>query len=142
MPDPGPSSTRGPATPPRPRARGAWKRDRRESAGFLLATLLVLGTAIYTQANLLFWLFGLAVGAAVFALAHGWLAMRGLEADRDPPGRCAAGETLSLTYRLRNRGWLTGYSLRIRELGPPAGAGRTETRRSRPRTCPGRGSPR
>ena len=84
---------------------------------FFAAALGVLGTAVYTQANLLFWLFGLAVGAAVFALAHGSLALRGLGVTRLPAGRAAAGEPLSLGYELRNAGPLAAYGLRVREVG-------------------------
>ena len=85
---------------------------------FVLAASLVLGTAVYTQANLLFWLFGLAVGAAVFAAIHGALALRGLTVRRLPPGRCVAGAPVSLGYELHNAGRLACLSLRLRELGP------------------------
>ncbi|BAM05264.1 DUF58 domain-containing protein [Phycisphaera mikurensis] len=88
--------------------------------GFFGAAVLVLATALYTQANLLFWLFGLGAGAAAFALLHGSLVLRRLEATRVRPGRCVAGAPLSLGYTLRNRGRLACLSLRVRELGDAA----------------------
>ena len=91
---------------------------------FFAAAVLVLATAIYTQANLLFWLFGLAVGAAVFAAGHGSLALRGVSVTRLPPARCEAGGPLSIGYEVSNAGPLACFSLRIRELGPGGAADR------------------
>ena len=104
--------------PPAGGWRGAGLRGA-AAPGFAGATLGVLATAVYTQANLLFWLFGLAVGAAVFALLHGSLALRGLAVTRLPAGRAAAGGPLSLGYELRNAGPLAAYGLRLREVGVP-----------------------
>ena len=90
---------------------------------FFAGAILVLATAVYTQANLLFWLFGLGVGGAAFAAVHGALALRGLGVERLPPGRSVAGAPLSLGYELHNAGRFGCYSLRIRELGAPELAG-------------------
>ncbi len=124
----------------RERRAAADEGDGRFTAApaFVLASLLVLGTAVYTQANLLFWLFGLSVGAALFAAGHGALALRGLSVRRLPPGRCVAGASVSLGYELHNGGRLACLSVRVRELGqagawalvghrarPPSGASRT-----------------
>lgn len=87
---------------------------------FLLGLGLVVGMAVYTQANLLFWLFGLGVGGALFAWVHGRLASRGLHVERLPLSRAIAGDPLTLSYRLSNRGRFACVSLRVRELDEPA----------------------
>ena len=82
---------------------------------YLVVSGLILGAAIYTQANLLFWGFGLTVGGLVLSLAWSVAALRGLEVTRVVPGHAAVGEPLVLRYELRNRNWLPVFGLTVRE---------------------------
>ncbi len=82
---------------------------------YLVVSVVIVGAAIYTQANLLFWGFGLMVGGLVFTVGMAAVALRGLEVTRLVPTHGAAGEALALRYRVHNRGMLPAFGLVIRE---------------------------
>ena len=82
---------------------------------YLLVSALILGAAIYTQANLLFWGFGLMVGGVVVSIGCAAVSLRGLELARIVPTHAAAGEPLTLHYRIENYGWLPAFGVVIRE---------------------------
>lgn len=82
---------------------------------YLLVSALILVSAVYTQANLLFWGFGLMVGGLVMAVGVAAVALRGLEVTRSVPTHCAAGEPLPLSYEVRNRGWLPAFAVVLHE---------------------------
>ena len=80
---------------------------------------MILASAFYTQANLLFWGFGLTVGGLVVSFGAAAVALRGLEVERVVPEHGAAGEALALRYRLHNRGWLPAFGIILRERWVP-----------------------
>jgi uncharacterized protein (DUF58 family) len=82
---------------------------------YLLVSGLILGASIYTQANLLFWAFGLMIGGLGVSAAMSWRALRGVEVQRLLPGHGVAGEMLVLRYQLRNRSWLPLFGLLVQE---------------------------
>lgn len=90
---------------------------------YLLVTGIILASAIYTQANLLFWGFGLMVGGLVLSVVAAVLVMRSIELTRIVPSHAAAGEALALRYRLHNRGWLPAFAVVLREEWPRAARG-------------------
>lgn len=100
---------------------------------YLLVSGLILASAIYTQANLLFWGFGLMVGGLILSVGAAAVALRGLEVTRVVPTHSAAGEALPLRYEVHNRSWLPAFAVVVREgwgrgtrgwrkVGPAAGA--------------------
>ncbi|MEM7624400.1 MAG: DUF58 domain-containing protein [Planctomycetota bacterium] len=82
---------------------------------YLIVSLMILASAFYTQANLLFWGFGLTVGGLVVSLGAAAVALRGLGVSRIVPRHGAAGEALALRYHVHNRGWLPVFGVVIRE---------------------------
>lgn len=82
---------------------------------YLLVSGLILASAIYTQANLLFWGFGLMIGGLVVSAGAAAVALRGLEVSRIVPTHSAAGEALPLRYELHNRSWLPAFAVVLRE---------------------------
>ncbi|HEX7009724.1 MAG TPA: DUF58 domain-containing protein [Phycisphaeraceae bacterium] len=96
---------------------------------YLMLTALILGVAIYTQANLLFWAFGLMVGGLAVSWLGAWRALRGLEVQRLLPAHGVAGEPVVLRYQLVNRSWLPMFSLVIVETW---GKGRRGWKKSGP----------
>lgn len=82
---------------------------------YLVVSGLLLASAIYTQANLLFWGFGLMVGGLVVSIGLTAVALRGLQVERLVASHTAAGETLALRYRVSNRSWLPAFGVVIRE---------------------------
>ncbi|MCC7204325.1 MAG: DUF58 domain-containing protein [Phycisphaeraceae bacterium] len=81
----------------------------------VVALLTLLG-AVNTQANLIFWFFGLQVGALVISAAWAWMGLRKLDVERVAPPRAVCGRTMLLRYRVRNRGrWLGGFNVVIEE---------------------------
>lgn len=81
----------------------------------VVALLTLLG-AVNTQANLIFWFFGLQVGALVISAAWAWSGLRKLEVERVSPPRAVCGRSMLLRYRVRNRGrWLGGFNVVIEE---------------------------
>lgn len=85
-------------------------------AMYLIVTLLLLIVARFTQANLLFWSFGLMVGGLFVSLALAWMMMRGLSVERLLPGHAVAGEPMVLRYHVVNhKRWLPTFGLVIGE---------------------------
>lgn len=84
---------------------------------FMVIATLILGAAIYTQANLLFWAFGLMVGGFVVSIFIAMIALRKVTVSRLVPGHGVAGEPLVLRYQLTNgrRLWPT-FNILIREM--------------------------
>lgn len=70
---------------------------------FVITTLLVALGAINSQHNLLYWLFGLAVGALLFSGILSGAVLMGVEVERLAPQRGVAGEPLRIAYRVSNR---------------------------------------
>ncbi len=78
--------------------------------------ILVLG-AINGQNNLLFWLFGLAVGGLIVSGVVSGAALMGIEITRELPLAGAVGEESVIRYRVRNRNrFLPVYALTVEEL--------------------------
>lgn len=95
---------------------------------------VILASAIYTQANLLFWGFGLMVGGMIISISIAAITLRGLVVTRVVPAHCAAGEALPLGYEVHNRSWLPMFAVVLQESwgrgsggwkteGPASGAG-------------------
>lgn len=82
---------------------------------YLFVLALALGAAVYTQANLMFLAAGLLAGALVVSLLWVWLALRGIELERDPPDHGVAGEQLVIRYRLTKRSRTPAFSLVLTE---------------------------
>ncbi len=80
---------------------------------FILAASL--SAAFYTQANLMFMAVGLLLGALLVSLLWVWLALRGIELERDVPDHGVTGEELVLRYRLTKGSWLPAFSLVLTE---------------------------
>src|SRR5690606_15223189 len=78
-------------------------------------TALIVGAANYTQANLLFWAFGLMIGGFVVSMLLAWQSLRGLEVQRLLPSHGVCGEPLVVRYQIKNRGWLPAFSLIVQE---------------------------
>lgn len=86
---------------------------------YVVVTLLILGAAIYTQANLLFWAFGLMVGGLIVSLVLSVQMLRGVSIQRLPPAHGVAGEMLLIRYSVVNRSWLPVFGLVIHETWGP-----------------------
>lgn len=83
---------------------------------YTVVAVLILMVAIYTQANLLFWGFGLMIGGLLVSVTHSYAMLRGLEVQRVLPNHGVAGEPLALRYRVANRkGWTPVFGLVINE---------------------------
>lgn len=96
--------------------------------------ILVLG-AINGQNNLLFWLFGLAVGGLIASGILSGAALMGIEVTRDLPPSANVGEESVIRYRVRNRNRLLPvYAITIEELRrAPLGLGPDRAPASWPR---------
>lgn len=85
-------------------------------AAFFFVTAMVLTTAIYTQANLLFWSFGLMVGGFFVSMIASALMMRAIVVERVMPMHGVAGEPLVMRYQITNRSsWLPVFGVVIGE---------------------------
>ncbi len=112
-----------PATLRRPEGR-AWgrhvKRRYELRPGGLLyvaITLFIAIGAFNSQNNLLFWLFGMAVGAIIISGIASGAALMGLRGRRISPTMVEAGSRALITYELRHRGrFIPAFALLIREL--------------------------
>lgn len=82
---------------------------------YLMVMGLILAAAIYTQANLLFWAFGLTIGGLLMSLVMAWVTLRGIGVQRLLPAHGVAGDGLVIRYHLTNRSWLPAFSLILRE---------------------------
>jgi len=69
---------------------------------FFVVSGLILGVAIYSQAPLLFWAFGLMVGSLVVSLIFSWMMLHKMTISRVPPTHGVAGEPMVIRYQLNN----------------------------------------
>jgi len=92
---------------------------------YVAITLFIAIGAINSQNNLLFWLFGMAVGAIIVSGIASGAALMGLRARRIAPATIQAGSRASISYEVRHRGKLIpAFALLIRELPAPPPEGR------------------
>lgn len=82
---------------------------------YVVVTALILGAAIYTQANLLFWAFGLMIGGFVISVLIAWQSLRVVKVQRLLPSHGVCGDAMAIRYHITNRGWLPVFSLTIHE---------------------------
>lgn len=69
---------------------------------FFVVSALILAVAVYTQAPLLFWAFGLMVGALFVSVLLPAMTLRGMSLQRVMPSHGVAGESMLLRYQLYN----------------------------------------
>lgn len=96
---------------------------------YAFATGLIFFAATSTQANLLFWAFGLMIGALVASIAVALLLMRRLSVERLLPSHAVAGEPLTIRYQITNASRLPVFGVIIHESW---GRGRRAWRRQGP----------
>jgi len=83
---------------------------------YFLITALMLGGAAFTQANLLFWSFGLMIGGIVCSFFLTFVLMRRIEIKRLLPSHGVVDEAMAIRYRIKNRKrWLPAINLIINE---------------------------
>ena len=83
---------------------------------YILITALTLGGAVFTQANLLFWSFGLMFGGIICSFGLTVALMRRIEIKRLTPSHGVVDEAMAIRYRIRNRKrWLPSFNLVICE---------------------------
>lgn len=80
---------------------------------FVLAASMV--AAHYTQANLMFLVVGMLLGALLISLLWVWLTMRGIELERQPIDHGVTGDELVMRYLLTNQAKLPAFSLVLTE---------------------------
>jgi len=91
-------------------------------AVFVITTLLVALGAINSQHNLLYWIFGIAVGTLLFSGVLSGAVLMGVEIQRLPPARGVAGQPLRVGYRISNRSRLVpALALHIEEWSTSKG---------------------
>lgn len=84
---------------------------------YLFVTIVLLLGAIKSQNNLLFWLFGLAVGGLIVSGILSAASLMGLSIRRELPPSAVAGQPLRIVYRLRTTNWvLPALGLTIEEM--------------------------
>lgn len=84
---------------------------------YLFITVVLLLGAIRSQNNLLFWLFGLAVGGLIVSGVLSAASLMGLSMTRDCPDAGVAGQPARILYRVRTSNWLLpALGLTIEEL--------------------------
>lgn len=82
---------------------------------YVVTTGLIVGAAIYTQANLLFWGFGLMIGGLIVSLLLTAQTMRKIDVQRLLPAHGVVREQLAVRYHVTNRSWLPVFSMTISE---------------------------
>ncbi|MFW6337110.1 MAG: DUF58 domain-containing protein, partial [Phycisphaeraceae bacterium] len=85
-------------------------------AVFFVSWILLIATAVITQANLLFWGVGLMAGVLMVSLAMPWRVVRALQVERLAMTHGVAGERLTLRYHVTHRGRLPAFALTLTEL--------------------------
>lgn len=84
---------------------------------YVVTTLVLVLGALNGQNNLLFALFGLAVGGLIVSGILSGANLIGISVERLPPAHGAVGEPLFVRYRVSNRNWLIGaFGVTIEEL--------------------------
>lgn len=87
---------------------------------YFALTALVGMAAMNNQNNLLFWIFGVLIAAAVISIALAAAVVRSAEVRRLDPHYGAVGEPLIMRYAVSNRSrWMSVFNLRIREEPAP-----------------------
>lgn len=94
-----------------------WRsRFGRGGAVFCLLMSLVLVVAVYIQANLMFWTFGLMVGALVVSLVVPKMMLKRLRVVRQLPAYGVAGHIMPVRYEVTNIGrWLPAFGVVVNE---------------------------
>lgn len=69
---------------------------------YVVTTVVLVFGAINGQNNLLFWLFGLAVGGLIVSGFLSGSALMGIQLEREVPERGEVGEPMHVRYRIRN----------------------------------------
>ncbi|MCC6581295.1 MAG: DUF58 domain-containing protein [Phycisphaeraceae bacterium] len=83
---------------------------------FFVVTGLILAVAIYSQANLLFWAFGLMIGSLLVSAMMSWQMLSGVSVQRMLPSHGVANEMTVLRYTLVNRKrWLPAFGVVVSE---------------------------
>jgi|GEM_PF-1375540 len=83
---------------------------------FFIVTGLILGVAIYANANLLYGAFGLMVGGLVVSVVMSWHMLNGVSVQRILPSHGVAGESVVLRYQIINRKrWMPVFGIVISE---------------------------
>ncbi|GAB4193599.1 MAG: hypothetical protein Kow00105_07760 [Phycisphaeraceae bacterium] len=100
---------------------------------YVVVAALVTFAAFYTQANLLFWLLGLVVGAFIVSLIVSMVSLRGITVHRITPTRGAADEPLVLRYYITNHSRWPCFGLEVLEDWPSSAK---EYRRQHPQQRP------
>lgn len=100
------------------------------SVVYIVVSVLIAFAAFYTQANLLFWVLGLVVGAMIVSAGASVVLLRGIEIHRLTPSRGAADEPLVLRYHIVNTSRVPCFGLEIVESWPGR---RRDRRRAGPR---------
>lgn len=94
---------------------------------YVVVTVLIAFAAFYTQANLLFWVLGLVVGAFVVSVGASIMLLRGIQLHRLTPTRGAADEPLVLRYHIVNGSRVPCFGLEIVETWAVKRRGRRGT---------------
>ena len=113
-------------------------------AVYLIVALLIYVVAYFSQANLLYWGFGLMIGGLAASVAIIWLMMGKLQVQRIVPSHGVVGEAMVLRYEVVNRRrWIPAFGLVIRETWPrrkrggdATGASAQSASRARPAHAP------
>jgi uncharacterized protein (DUF58 family) len=83
---------------------------------YVVMTSFNLAVALYVQANLLFWTFGLLIGGLVVSVMIPPLMLWRLKVTRAVPEHGIAGQPMMLQYEVANqRGWLASFGVVIHE---------------------------
>ncbi len=85
---------------------------------YIVCTALILSGALYTQANLLFWAFGLTMGGLVVSVVMSLVVMRRIRVQRLAPTHAVVGRPLVLRYRVEHHGWVPVFGLLVGEAWP------------------------
>ncbi len=91
-----------------------WRLGRGGMA-YLAVTLVILSTAVYSQANLMFWALGLMIGGFVVTTVLMACCMRNLSVYRMLPNHGVTDEPLVLRYQIANRSKLAVFGLLVCE---------------------------
>lgn len=98
---------------------------------YIVCTALILSGALYTQANLLFWAFGLTMGGLVVSVFFSLIVLRRITMQRLAPAHGVVGRPLVLRYRVENRGWVPVFGLLVGETWPRQRSHRWRWRKER-----------
>lgn len=83
---------------------------------YVVTTMIIVVGAVNGQNNLLFWLFGLAVGGLVVSGIISGASLMGIRLERAVPARARVGEPTEIRYRVRNRNrFFPAFALLIEE---------------------------